>query len=97
MNIFYSEKERAFRLDAKDTSYMLKVVDEGYLLHVYFGKKVPDEDLGYLLRLDESPQTPSENLREKGTFMDTYPFEFPCFGLGDYRESCLKILDREGM
>ena len=76
MNITYNEKERSFRLDAKDTSYMFKIVDEGYLLHVYYGRKVPDEDLGYLLRLDESPQTPSTNNRERATFMDTYPFEY---------------------
>ena len=45
MNINYNEKERSFRLDAKDTSYMFKIVDDGYLCHVYYGKKVPDEDL----------------------------------------------------
>ncbi len=96
MNINYNEKERSFRLDAKDTSYMFKIVDDGYLCHVYYGKKVPDEDLGYLLRLDESPKTPRENMRDKATFMDTLPFEYSCFGLGDYRESCIKIVDQNG-
>lgn len=96
MSIFYNQKEKSFRLDAKDTSYMLKVIDEGYLAHVYYGEKLPDEDLGYLLRLDEIP-TPTVKNRERATFMDSIPFEYPCFGLGDYRESCLKISDVNGM
>ena len=96
MGIFYNEKEKSFRLDAKNTSYMLKVIDDGYLAHVYYGKKVPDEDLGYLLRMDEIP-TPMVKNRERGTFMDATPFEYSCFGLGDYRESCLKITDKDGM
>lgn len=96
MGIFFNKTENSFRLDANNTSYMLKIVDDGYLAHVYYGRKVPDEDLGYLLRLDECPP-PSVKLREKCTFMDTIPLEYPCFGLGDYRESCLKICDKDAM
>ncbi len=97
MSIFYSEKDRSFRLDANNTSYMMKYTEEGYLCHVYFGAKVPDEDLGYLLRFDESPLTPLENNRDRATFLDTTPFEYSCFGIGDYREAAFKILDDKGM
>ncbi len=76
---------------------MMKYTEEGYLCHVYFGAKVPDEDLGYLLRFDESPLTPLENNRDRATFLDTTPFEYSCFGIGDYREAAFKILDDKGM
>ena len=97
MSVFYSEKDRSFRLDANNTSYMMKYTEEGYLCHVYFGAKVPDDDLGYLLRFDESPLTPLENNRDRATFLDTTPFEYSCFGIGDYREAAFKILDDKGM
>lgn len=97
INIFYNEKERSFKLRAKDTDYMMKVCEGEYLGHVYYGNKVPDEDLTYLLRLDESPFTPATNNRDRACYMDTLPFEYPCFGLGDYREPALKIMDEEGM
>ncbi|MEE0601885.1 MAG: alpha-galactosidase [Ruminococcus sp.] len=97
MNIFYNEKDKAFKLRANNTDYMMKVCEEGYLAHVYYGNKVPDEDLTYLLRLDESPFTPATNDRDRASFMDTLPFEYPCFGLGDYRESAFKIMDADGM
>ena len=97
INIFYNEKDKAFKLRANNTDYMMKVCEEGYLAHVYYGNKVPDEDLTYLLRLDESPFTPATNDRDRASFMDTLPFEYPCFGLGDYRESAFKIMDSNGM
>lgn len=97
MSIFYNEKERAFKLRAKNTDYMMKIVEGEYLAHVYYGRAVPDEDLGYLLRLDESPFTPATNNRDKASYMDTIPFEYPCFGLGDYREPAMMIMDSEGM
>lgn len=97
INIFYNEKDKAFKLRANNTDYMMKVCEEGYLTHVYYGNKVPDEDLTYLLRLDESPFTPATNDRDRASFMDTLPFEYPCFGLGDYRESAFKIMDADGM
>lgn len=97
INIFYNEKDKAFKLRANNTDYMMKVCEEDYLAHVYYGNKVPDEDLTYLLRLDESPFTPATNDRDRASFMDTLPFEYPCFGLGDYRESAFKIMDADGM
>ena len=97
INIFYNEKDKAFKLRANNTDYMMKVCEEGYLAHVYYGNKVPDEDLTYLLRLDESPFTPATNDRDRASFMDTLAFEYPCFGLGDYRESAFKIMDADGM
>lgn len=97
INIFYNEKDKAFKLRANNTDYMMKVCEEGYLAHVYYGNKVPDEDLTYLLRLDESPFTPATNDRDRASFMDSLPFEYPCFGIGDYRESAFKIMDANGM
>lgn len=97
INIFYNEKDKTFKLRANNTDYMMKVCEEGYLAHIYYGNKVPDEDLTYLLRLDESPFTPATNDRDRASFMDTLPFEYPCFGLGDYRESAFKIMDADGM
>lgn len=97
MPVIYNDTHKSFKLRAKDTDYMFKVVDDGYLAHVYYGRKVHDEDLEYLLRLDESPFTPSVNARDKASFMDSLPFEYPCFGIGDYREPAFKILDCNGM
>ena len=88
---------KMFKLDGKDTSYVFGVIDEGFLVHGYFGKKIEDDDLTYLLRLEENPWVPKANMRDMGTFMDMTAFEYPCHGRGDYREPCLIVEDGEGM
>ncbi len=88
---------KMFKLDGKDTSYVFGVIDEGFLIHGYFGKKIEDGDLTYLLRLEENPWVPKTNMRDMGTFMDMTAFEYPCHGRGDYREPCLMVEDNEGM
>lgn len=96
-NVTFPEDIKMFKLDAKDTSYVFGVIDEGFLVHGYFGKKIEDGDLTYLLRLEENPWVPKTNMRDMGTFMDMTAFEYPCHGRGDYREPCLMVMDDEGM
>lgn len=96
-NLTFPEDIKMFKLDAKDTSYVFGVIDEGFLVHGYFGKKIADGDLTYLLRLEENPWVPKTNMRDMGTFMDMTAFEYPCHGRGDYREPCLIVEDGEGM
>ena len=53
MNIQFDEKNRVFKLDTEHTSYVMAVVDnEGFLGHVYYGAKISDTDVAYLLRTD---------------------------------------------
>ncbi len=96
-NITYAEDIKLFHLTAKNTSYIFGATDDGYLIHAYYGKKIVDEDLTYLLRLTENPWTLKTNARDKGTFMDAHAFEYPCHGTGDYREPCLMVMDDNGM
>lgn len=95
--ITYNEKARSFKLTAGESCYMLSIAEGEYPAHVYYGSALADEDMNYLLRLDEKPYTPKTNNRDKGTYMDTLPFEYPCHGIGDYREPALAISDADGM
>jgi len=99
MGIRFFADRRYFKLDAKDTSYIIAIVDdEGFLGHVYFGKRIPDEPLHIesLLRINEPPFVPSKNNRERMSFNDCFPTEYSTHGLGDFRESCLVIKDWNG-
>ena len=89
--ITYLETARQFQLDTPHASYVLAVADEGYLCHVYWGKRLAPQDMTDLLRLRENPFVPSQNDRERASFMDCAPFEYPCGGTGDYRESAFVI------
>ncbi|MDC4239829.1 alpha-galactosidase [Clostridium tertium] len=97
MGIRFIEKYNVFKLDSKDTSYIISIVDEEkFLGHVYFGKKVIDEDINYLMRINEPPYVPSKNNRDRVSFYDSFPFEYSTHGIGDFRESSIRVIDKNG-
>jgi alpha-galactosidase len=98
MGIKFDEQSKGFKLDAKDTSYIIAIVDEEkFFGHVYFGEKLPDENVNYLMRLEEPPFVPSKNNRDRTSFLDSFPTEYSTHGLGDYRETCFKVSTPSGM
>lgn len=97
MSIKFIEEHGVFKLDAKDTSYIIAIVDEErFLGHVYFGKKIIDDNINHLLRLEEPPYVPSKNNRDRVSFYDSFPTEYSTHGIGDFRESCLQVKDKNG-
>lgn len=93
----FDEELLTFTLESVDSTYAFAVSEDGFLLHNYYGKKLGGDDLSYFLRLNENPFTLKSNLRDKGTFMDSKSFEYPCHGTGDYREPCFMVMDKAGM
>ncbi len=92
MGIFFDEELRSFKLDTKNSSYVISVVDdEGFIGHAYYGDRISDADVNYLLRTDENPFVPSKNNRERGSFFDAFPTEYPGNNVGDYREGAISV------
>lgn len=97
MRIAYNEKNRVFKLDTANTSYCIGIVDEeNFVGHIYYGRKLSEDDLTYLLRTEEAPFIPSRNNRERTSFLDTFPMEYTGSDLGDYREGTLEIRTEHG-
>ena len=94
MSIFYNEATRSFRLDAKDTTYMIQILGaEGILLHAYWGKRLPDPAALYPVGPYPAPETFE---RERVTVMDIMPQEYPTEDIGDFRESAFAVLSEGG-
>ena len=92
MNITYNEKNRVFKLDTAHTSYCIGIVDEeNFLGHIYYGRKLTEDNLVYLLRTMEAPFVPSQNNRDRNSFLDTFPTEYTGNNVGDYRESSFAV------
>ena len=97
MNISYNEKNRVFKLDTVHSSYCIGIVDdENFVGHIYYGRKLAEDNLAYLMRTEEAPFVPSKNNRDRAAFLDTFPMEYTGNGLGDYREGALEIRTMSG-
>ena len=96
MAITYIEQDRTFWLDTEHTSYLLAIVDqENFVGHVYYGQKLQYTENTpapvYLLRTGEAPFVPSQNNRERVSFLDSFPMEYPGNGLGVERTICARV------
>ena len=78
MSVRYIESKKTFLLQTKNSTYQMKVSEYGYLLHLYYGERLEDEDLSYLIQLKDRGFSPNPN--EAGhdrTFsLDFLPQEF---------------------
>lgn len=94
--ITYDHIHQIFKIDTQSTSYIMGIADGKYLGHIYYGKRLQDTDLGYLLNTEEKPFPPSRFAGEKVSFIDHFPMEYSFGGTGDFRESCMEIRTEGG-
>lgn len=97
MGIIYNEKEQIFKLDTPNTSYLIGIVGEGFLGHIYYGNKLEDvRGTKDLLRIHEFPFTPDVNTKDRLCCLECIPTEYSGHGLGDYRESSIRVRSAGG-
>ncbi|MBB6636185.1 alpha-galactosidase [Cohnella thailandensis] len=84
MGILVNEQSLTFHLQAKDSSYVIQVID-GYPVHHYWGKKLrSDSNLNNLANYPEN------------AFLDRLPQEYAQFGSGDFRQPAYQIQLEDG-
>ena len=93
MAIHISADGRRFQLDTRDTSYQFSADRYGFLIHDYYGARVPFEDLsdGIVIRGMGFTGNPSDVGTNRAYSPDTMPQEYSGYGNGDYRESAVRL------
>ena len=87
--IIYDKKENCFHIQTKNTSYVIGVIGNKYLIQMYYGKKVNN----YINYKENCPVSyvdgwAGKDVEELGYSKDCsdLPFEFSTFGSCDFRE-----------
>lgn len=98
MAITFDQQHRVFKLDTNLSTYAFMVYRENYLVHLYYGAKIPDTDLSYLMgRSRFASFSPSNAKVDDPLFsVDIQPMEYPTNGAGDYRISALSVRNASG-
>ncbi len=98
MAIQYIEKLNCFKLDTLGSSYIIKLYEEGYLFHVYYGAKIPDEhfDTSIIKGYYNSIYPSNENLVHDRVSPDIIAMEYSGFNVGDYRPESIRIKNSFG-
>lgn len=83
--IAYNEKDRIWRLDGQNYSYVLYVNDEGTLQNLHFGGKIEERDSAYLI----------ERVAKASPALDIAS-EFGGYARGDFREPTALVERADG-
>lgn len=98
MPISYNSDKKIFKLDTSSSSYIFKIYDENYLVHLYYGAKIPDCNLKDFENrsMYASFSASNANMPDSPFSADVYPMEIGCNGCGDMRIASLQIRNSDG-
>ena len=97
MAVKFHEKTKEFHIYNSQVSYLMRIMENGQLENLYYGKAVRDkEDFGYLHEEAMRSQM-SVCVPEPGILSMQYTRqEYPVYGTGDYRSPALTVLQENG-
>lgn len=98
MPVFFDETKKIFKLDTKSSTYAFLVYDEGILVHLYYGAKLPDNNLKHLMYRGwfDSLSPYADKVDDPLFSADINPMEYPGNGAGDFRISACTVRGGDG-
>ena len=92
--IYFDKLSGGFILSGKNYSYAMFVNRAGYLQHLYYGKKIGERDLAFLIKTQGNSLSPNPEDINADMVTDCMPSECGFFGRGDFRSATV-IAERE--
>ena len=96
MAILYYDEKKLFQLNTENTTYVIglsrKATSDMFTTDPFCTESRICIRSAWMSRRSPRPSIK----REKSSFLDRFPMEYPTGGVGDYRESCLNIRNAQG-
>lgn len=97
MNIIFNEQTKEFHIFNNNISYIIKVLRNGQLGQLYFGKKIRHrDDFGHLIESKNRPMTQYMYEKDYSFSLEHLKQEYPCYGTTDYRYPAFEIKQENG-
>ncbi|MDF2587374.1 MAG: agaR1 [Anaerocolumna sp.] len=91
MSITFDKSQNSFILQAKNSTYIIKIIKDKYLSHVYWGGKIENPVVDSIIH-SAGRASFSANPDEDGSFtLDDFPAEYPSYGNTDLRMPAYQI------
>lgn len=85
-----------FVLQSKNSTYIIKVLKDKYLAHMYYGKKISEVNGDEMSIEAGRVSFHSQSMEDWWTSLDTLPMEYPSFGNTDLRHPAYQIQVENG-
>lgn len=91
VGILYDAKSKVFHLQGNDVSYVMQIVKNGYLAHLYWGKRIENYAGSNPLSFINRTFSPNPDPNDRTFSLDTLPQEYPVYGNTDFRSPAYQI------
>lgn len=86
-----------FHLQTENTSYIFRVLENGHLGQVYYGKKIPIRDsYPHLELVEERGFEPYDDVANTASQSSLMAFEYGAYGRGDFRHPAYQVRMTDG-
>jgi alpha-galactosidase len=97
MPIYFNQQTKEFHLQGKDISYIITILKNNQLGHLYFGKKLRQRtSFEHLLKMEKRGMTACVFEEDSIFSLDNIKQEYPSYGTTDFREPAFHILQEDG-
>lgn len=97
MPVKFHDKTKTFHIFNDDISYIFKVLKNGHLGQLYYGKRITDnDDFDNLLEMVPRPMTVCTFEGNRKFSLEYLKQEYPVYGTGDMRHPAIDILQENG-
>ena len=97
MSVFFHESTRTFHLTNGKISYLMKVLPNGALGQLYFGRAIRDrESFDHLLELRSRPMSACVYEGDSTFSLEHCKQESPAYGAGDFRQPAVELRQPNG-
>lgn len=94
--IKFNPESKTFYLSTKNSSYVLKVLENGMLTHWYYGARIAEDNLDFYNFFGFQCYAPIISTNGLNLTKDGVPIEYPTFGDGDFRSPALCVENSDG-
>lgn len=97
MGIIFSEKTKEFHLYNDQISYLMKIMRNGQMGQLYFGKRIPQKDnYDYLTENTYRPVSAFVYENEYSFSLEHLKQEYPSYGTTDFRMPAVEVSQQNG-
>lgn len=96
MPIIYDTENKSFHLSNTKISYVMQIVREGYLVHLYWGKKIRNYRGSNQILYYDRGFSPNPDPTDRKFSLDTIPQEYSAYGNGDFRMPAYQVEQENG-
>ncbi|GAB6169887.1 alpha-galactosidase [Clostridium carnis] len=91
MAIRFNEENKLFHIQSDNTSYVLKILETGHLIHLYWGRKIKSDNIDYIFKNRQCGNFLADLDNINDLHLEVVPQEYPSYGNTDLRSPAFQI------